>query len=151
MSQSFTASFHARWGEMDFNGHMKNTAYLDTAANVRMMYFAARGFPMSEFGKLAVGPVIFRDDIEYYRELRMLDPYTVDIALAGLSKDRIRFRLRNAFYRDDGKKIAQVTSVGGRLDLSARKLIAPPEALAQLLTTLHKTDDFDELDVAAKG
>ena len=29
MADVFTRTFHARWGDMDFNGHMRNTAYLD--------------------------------------------------------------------------------------------------------------------------
>lgn len=37
----------AGWGDMDFNSHMRNTAYLDKSADLRMMYFADRGFPMS--------------------------------------------------------------------------------------------------------
>lgn len=36
----------AGWGDMDFNSHMRNSAYLDKSADVRMMYFADRGFPM---------------------------------------------------------------------------------------------------------
>lgn len=34
----------AGWSDMDFNSHMANTAYLDHAADVRMMYFAEYGF-----------------------------------------------------------------------------------------------------------
>ena len=36
----------AGWGDMDFNSHMRNTAFLDKAADVRMMFFAENGFPM---------------------------------------------------------------------------------------------------------
>ncbi len=34
----------AGWRDMDYNSHMANTAYLDRAADVRMMYFAENGF-----------------------------------------------------------------------------------------------------------
>jgi acyl-CoA thioester hydrolase len=34
-------------GDMDFNRHMRNTAYLDKSADVRMLFFAEHGFPMS--------------------------------------------------------------------------------------------------------
>ncbi len=36
----------AGWGDMDFNAHMRNTAYLDMAADVRMMHFVDCGFPI---------------------------------------------------------------------------------------------------------
>ena len=37
---------------MDYNAHMRNTAYLDKSADVRMMYLAACGFPMAGFARL---------------------------------------------------------------------------------------------------
>ena len=37
----FQKTLVAGWGDMDFNAHMRNTAYLDTSADVRMMYFAS--------------------------------------------------------------------------------------------------------------
>jgi acyl-CoA thioester hydrolase len=46
MPELFTKTFHVRWGDMDFNAHMKNTAYLDLAADVRMMYFQMNFFEM---------------------------------------------------------------------------------------------------------
>ncbi len=59
----------AGWGDMDFNSHMRNTAYLDKSADVRMMYFSENGFSMQEFMRLRLGPVIMRDELDYYREV----------------------------------------------------------------------------------
>jgi hypothetical protein len=57
----FERKLTAGWGDMDFNSHMRNTAYLDKSADVRMMYFSENGFPMAEFHRLRMGPVILRD------------------------------------------------------------------------------------------
>jgi acyl-CoA thioester hydrolase len=65
----YAREFLAGWGMMDFNGHLANTAYLDLAADVRMAFFADHGFPPSEFRRLALGPVIRKDEVEYYREV----------------------------------------------------------------------------------
>ena len=138
----FERMLYARWGDMDFNGHMKNTAYLDAGADVRMMYFAAHGFSMREFERLRFGPVITRDELEYYRELRLLEPVRVTLEADGLSEDGRRFRLRNEFFREDGQKAATVTSSGGWLDLEARKIKAPPEELRKLLEMLPRTATF---------
>jgi acyl-CoA thioester hydrolase len=144
MPELFTKTFHVRWGDMDFNAHMKNTAYLDLAADVRMMYFQAHGFTMREFERLRIGPVIMRDELEYFRELRLLEPVKVTLALAGLNADASRFRLINEFFRDDDKIAAKVASTGGWLDLFARKLTAPPEKLAEALMNLTRSEDFAE-------
>src|SRR5438034_198989 len=58
---------------MDFNGHMANTAYLNLAADVRMAFFAEHGFPPSEFRKLALGPVVRKEELEYFREVGIYD------------------------------------------------------------------------------
>ena len=138
----FERTLYARWGDMDFNGHMKNTAYLDASADVRMMYFAEHGFSMREFERLRFGPVILKDELEYFRELRLLEQVKVTLAAAGLTEDGTRFRLVNEFFREDGAKVARVTSSGGWLDLAARKLKTPPDELRQLMETMPRTDDF---------
>ena len=146
MTTAFVKTFNVRWGDMDFNAHMKNTAYLDISGDVRMMYFAENGFPMSEFVRLKVGPVVMRDEIDYCRELRLLEPISVNLTLAGFSHDASRFTLRNEFFRQDGKCAARVTSMGGWMDLGVRKLIAPPDKLAEVLHGLVKSGDFQVLD-----
>lgn len=141
----FTRTFHVRWADMDFNAHMKNTAYLDLGPDVRMMFFAENGFPMQEFERLRIGPVILRDEVDYYRELKLLELVTVDLVLAGLSEDGKRFRIRNHFFRPDGEMAARVTSTGGWLDLDTRKLVVPPDNLRQALLAIPRSDDFETL------
>ncbi|MCI0394218.1 MAG: thioesterase family protein [Chloroflexi bacterium] len=141
----FKRSFHVGWGDLDSNGHMSNTAYLDIAVDVRMMYFEEQGFPVREFGRLAIGPVVRKDEVEYYREMKLLEVVEVMLELAGLSEDGSRFRLRNVFYRPDGKVAAQVTTTGGWLDLQARRLTAPPAELLAALQGLARSEDFEAL------
>jgi acyl-CoA thioester hydrolase len=86
-----------------------------------------------------------RDEVEYFRELRLLETVTVSFSLAGLSDDASRMRLRNEFVREDGQLAAKVTSTGGWLDLAARRLVSPPPALAEALRSLSRADDFQEL------
>lgn len=134
----------AGWGDMDFNSHMRNTAYLDKSADVRMMFFSDNGFPMSEFVRRRLGPVVKKDEIEYYRESHLLDELTVSMSLAGLSDDGSRMKLRNDFLAK-GTLAARVTSTAGWLDLEQRKLVCPPEALLGALLRLARSDDFETL------
>ena len=145
MAEPFSRVLQVGWGDLDANQHMRNTAYLDRSADVRMMYVLDRGFSMREFERLRFGPVIRRDELEYFRELRLLDPLTVTLACSGLSADLTRFRLRNEFFRADGQMSARVISHGGWLDLAARKLTAPPPELARCMEEMPRTDDFVEI------
>lgn len=149
MSEAFSRTFTVGWGDMDFNSHMRNTAYLDYSGTTRMMYFDAQGFSMREFERLQFGPVITRDELAYFKELRLLEPITVDLTLAGLSADGARFRFRNTFRRSDGKVAATVTSTGGWLSFAERRLAPPPEDLAAIIRTLPHTEDYAEIDPGA--
>jgi len=135
---------------MDFNSHMKNTAFLDKSADVRMMFFAENGFPMGEFSRLRLGPVVMKDEVEYRKEVSLLQEITVTLAIAGHSEDGSRFLLRNEIFRLDGTLCARVTSAGGWLDLTARKLVAPPEALHNAMKSLPQTSDFSVLPSSVK-
>lgn len=141
----YKKTLQAGWGDMDFNAHMANTAYLDKAADVRMMFFSEHGFPMSEFIHLKVGPVVQKDEIEYFREVNLLEQITITFESAGQSEDGSRFLLRNEFFRADGKLIARVTSTGGWLDLAQRKLVPAPPALLEAMRMLSQTSDFQQL------
>ena len=145
MTQRFETRFHARWNDMDSNAHMGNARFLDAASDVRIQYFASFGFHPSEFAKLRVGPVIRTDELEYFREVRLLGQIRATLMLGGLSADGARFRLVNEFHREDGQLAARVASVGGWLDLVARKLTAPPEPIAAAMLALERGADFVEL------
>ncbi len=143
MNSEFRAVFQARWADMDFNGHMRNTAYLDYAADTRMLFFKANGFRMSDFARLKIGPVVFTDTISYRRELTMYQEFTVTLELKGLSPDGARFCFENRFADPDGKTIATVRSDACWFDLEKRKVTPPPETIPAIMNSLRKTDDFE--------
>ena len=146
----FEKTLTAGWGDMDFNAHMRNTAFLDKSADVRMMFFADNGFPMSEFMRLRIGPIVRKDEIEYFKEVHLLEEVRVNLSNAGMSDDGSRFMLRNGFTRADGKLSARITSTGGWLNLAERVLVAPPPALLAALRSLPQTDDYQVLPTALK-
>lgn len=142
---------YAGWGDMDFNAHMRNTAYLDKAGDVRMMFFAERGLPAATFAARRFGPVVMKDELDYFREVGLLEEFQVTLALAGQSEDGSRFLLRNEFFKADGKLAARVTSLGGWLDLAERRLMVPPPDLLEAMRTLPRVPGFLDLPSSLKG
>ena len=141
----YAKEFLAGWGTMDFNGHLANTAYLDLAADVRMAFFADHGFPPAEFRRLGLGPVVRKDEVEYFREVGLHDIVTVTYAAAAMSSDGARFVLENEIWAPSGERAALIRSTGGWLDLKARRLTAPPPALLAALKVVPRTPEFTEL------
>jgi acyl-CoA thioester hydrolase len=136
---------------MDFNSHMKNTAYLDKSADVRQMFLIENGFPVEEFARLRIGPVVMKDEVEYFREVGLQQKIDVTYMLAGQAQDGSRFLLRHEIFRPDGKLSAKVSSAGGWLNLDTRKIVAPPPALLAAMNSLEKTDDFAVLPSSVRA
>jgi len=147
----YAKTLYAGWADMDFNSHMKNTAYLDKAADVRQMFLIEHGFPVEEFLRLGIGPVVMKDEVEYFKEVGLQQQITVTYALAGHALDGSRFLLRHEIFRPDGKLSARVTSAGGWLNLVERKLVVPPPALLSAMNSLEKTSDFTVLPSSIKA
>lgn len=151
MSQIFEKTFHVGWAHIDFNGHMGNTSFLNLAVDVRMYFFKENVFPVTEFQRQRFGPVVWKDEIEYYKEMYLLDKIRITLQLAGISEDASRFRLRNEFFREDGKLAARLNTTGGWLDLDKRKLIVPPTELGDALRNLVRPEDFEILQSSMKA
>jgi len=147
----YEKTLYAGWADMDFNSHMKNTAYLDKSADVRQMFLAEHGFPIEEFLRLRIGPVVMRDELEYFKEIGLQQRIRVTYALAGHAEDGSRFLLRHEIFRPDGALSARVSSLGGWLDLSQRKLMVPPPALLAAMHLLDRTSDFVVLPSSIKA
>jgi acyl-CoA thioester hydrolase len=141
----FSISSVAGWADMDANAHMANVAYMNKCVDSRMSFFTQNGFPATEFARRRIGPVVRRDEIDYYREVALLEPITITLALGGCAADGSRFRLVQEVLRADGKVAARIRTEGGWLDLEARKLIAPPPEIMTALQRLPRSDDFEEL------
>ena len=146
----YAKTLFAGWADMDFNSHMAGPAYFYKCFDVRLMFFAENGFPMSEFVRLKIGPVGMKDEVEYFREVSLLQEFTVSLAVTGMSSDGSRWLILQEMLRADGAVCARITSTGGWMDLAARKLVAPPEALLTAMKSLIREADFTPLPSSLK-
>ena len=142
--------FEAGWRDVDMNGHVANTTYIEYAVDVRVAFFDSCGFPPQDFLKHGFGPVIKSDFVEYFREVLMLEKMTVTIENGGFAPDGSRFRVVNSIYKEGRVLAARVVSIGGWLSFKERKLIAPHEIIKNAWFELPRTEDFEELPSSIK-
>jgi acyl-CoA thioester hydrolase len=141
----FSRHFLVGWGAVDANGHMRNTAYFDAAADVRLAFLESRGWDRGRLEATGLGPVAFEERVTYRRELRLRDGFIVTLELAGVSADGARLRLRSRFLDREERELAALTSDLGWMDLATRRLAPAPRELADSLLQLTCTDDFTAL------
>lgn len=144
-SQPYTISVAVRWGDLDANGHVANSKYLEYATQARLQFLADNGFAYDDARAQLIGPVVLSDFIEYRRELRMGATATVSLALSGARRDGSRWQFTQAIQTGD-RLAATVTAIGGWLSLAERRLIQPPAEVAEIILSLPRTGNFRWLD-----
>jgi acyl-CoA thioester hydrolase len=145
VSQPFEEQFSVRWSDLDANRHVRNTIFSELATHSRFRFLESRGFPQAKFEALRFGPVMFREEIRYRRELTFGETVTVDVQCAGLSEDGSYWRVQQQVRRPDGKQAAVLVIDGAWIHLDTRKVIVPPDEVAEVLNTLSRTGDFELL------
>jgi acyl-CoA thioester hydrolase len=144
-SGEFARPFVAGWASIDANGHLANTSYLDLAADARISFFAEHGFSPSDFRALSIGPVIQREQLEYFKEIHLHQTVIVTFAALGMSIDASRFIVENEIRTESGARSAIVRSTGGWLDLTTRQLAVPPPPLRAAMAKVPRVPGFVEL------
>lgn len=142
MTEPFSQPIIVRWSDLDPNGHVRHSVYYDWGALARISYLERHGVGMKWMAENAIGPVLFREEARFLREVRMGDQLRVDFQVAGLSEDGRKWRIRHQVVRDQAEPVAALEVDGAWLDLRARKIRVPPDQLAEALGDLPKTSDF---------
>jgi acyl-CoA thioester hydrolase len=151
MSAALSQSFDIRWADLDPNGHMRHTAYMDYAAQARVGFLAADGFTMERFQKLRLGPVLLREETQYLREVRANQRITVTTEVSGLSPNRKHWRIRHRILNQDSELACLVNVQGAWLDLETRKIVPAPAELLQAMEQAPRTEDYAEFTPHKQG
>jgi acyl-CoA thioester hydrolase len=142
---SHTFPMEIRWADLDANGHMRHSAFLDLGAQARVAMLDAGGFPIARFHELAIGPILFTETARYLKEIRATGTVTVDVWLTGLSENQKHWALRHHIYRQDGELSCILDCRGAWFDSTARKVIAMPEELRAVMAGPPRTEDYAEI------
>ncbi len=148
---TFIYTFKTRWSDFDPNKHLRHTAYNDYAAECRVRYLNEHGFSMERFAKENIGPILFKEETSFYREVKMGEDITIEILLEGLSENAERFKFLHKIFKEDGVLAAEVMVLGAWLDLNKRKLTKPPTDMVETFKDLNKSDNFEEILLGVKS
>lgn len=124
MTEPFTVRVTVRAYELDTQGHLNGAVYHQYGDHARWECLRAAGVSLDELRATGVGPVTLENTIRYHRELRAGDD--VDITCTFDWGAGRTFRMRQELRRADGVLAAEISSVGGLLDLAERRLVPDP-------------------------
>ena len=129
-------AYRTRWADMDPNGHMRHSAYADYAADQRVALLARWGYGVARFAQLRLGPILFREETKFLKEVGIGEEIRVDGRLVSMRADGSRWTIRHTLCKADGRVAATVTVDGAWLDLDRRKLTVPPADLTAAFAAL---------------
>jgi acyl-CoA thioester hydrolase len=143
-STAFRQPIGVRWADLDPNGHVRHSVYYDWGAMVRVAYLESKGVGLEWMTRNAVGPVLFREEARFQRELRLGDQLEIDVRLAAASAEGRKWRMRHRIFRAT-EVAATIELDGAWLDLRARKIVVPPNELVGAFADMPRTEDFTVL------
>ncbi|MFF9404999.1 acyl-CoA thioesterase [Streptomyces anandii] len=133
MSEPFSVRVTVRGYETDVQGHLNQAVYLNYAEHARWSLLQAAGIGQADLVARGVGPVALETTIRFRRELLAGDEVDVTCAFDwGTGKT---FTIAQTVRKTDGTVAAEITAVGGLMDLKARRLVADPREYFKELTT----------------
>ena len=140
--QSFENEIEVRWSDCDPNRHVRHSAYYDYGAQARIRYFIKIGFGSKEMTKLSIGPILFKEECTFIRELTPEENIRINLLKGELSPDGARWVLHHEIFNSKNEKCAHITVKGAWLNLDIRKLTVPPAGLAEAFDKLPQGADY---------
>jgi acyl-CoA thioester hydrolase len=132
-----------RWSDFDANMHLRHSAYYDFGATMRLDFFQSQGMSYHRMLEEHIGPILFREEAIFKREVRPGDSLFINILVTRLRPDYSRFSFRHEISREDGTLCAIMNVDGAWMDTQARKLTIPPAIVTASLDQVPKSDDFE--------
>lgn len=139
---AYSKTYEVKWADMDPNRHMRHSVYLDYAAQTRVALFRDYGLPMDEISQMGLGPILFREEIKYLKEVNMMDKIIVYCQIKWMNEDGSKWSFYHQMFKKNEIPVAELTVDGAWLDLNVRKLGVPPNEIIETMKQFPRTEDF---------
>lgn len=134
------------WSQIDANRHLRHSAYADFCAQARSNMLNTLGLSLDQFAKQKIGPILFREELIYKREIQLDEYIKVEILLTKLNLKNARFSFQHIIYKENGDKAAEVNVDGAWLNLVERKLTDIPAEWYEILKKIPKAESYIEIN-----
>lgn len=131
-----------RWADIDQNRHLRHSVYYDYGAMMRMNVLHSNGLTTQKLEELRIGPILFREEALFKREIKLEDNITVNVELLRSTEDYARWSLRHHFLKEDNSVAAILTVDGAWIDLDKRKMTVPNEFVRHVFEKFPQAPDF---------
>ncbi|MBC7845034.1 MAG: thioesterase family protein [Flavobacterium sp.] len=142
---TFSKQLSFRWADLDPNFHVRHSVYYDFGAQHRIEILEQLGLTLRVMQKEHFGPVLFREECVFRKEINLADVITMQTKMAKMNEDASRYSIVHELYREE-VLCAVITIDGAWMDTKLRKLASPtPQIVIDALNDFPKTTTFTAL------
>lgn len=141
--ETYTKEVQVRWSDLDPNIHLRHSVYYDWGAYSRISFLEEMGLSTGLLQQLKFGPILFREECQFRREIRLGDQVAIDLQLIKAKSDYSRWSIRHQIYKNGDTLSAILTVDGAWLDVERRKLATPPPRVGEVFAQMPLAEDFE--------
>lgn len=139
----FYSAVQLRWSDLDPNFHVRHSVYYDWGALCRIEFLSRYGLTTSVMQELMFGPILFREECVFRKEIRSGDEIRLSLELLRSKKDYSRWSIRHRITKADGTLCAVLTVDGAWMNVVKRKLATPPEKVHEVFEKMQRAEEFE--------
>ncbi len=132
-----------RWADLDPNFHLRHSVYYDYGAYCRICFLEEHGLTNTLMQQLSVGPVLFREEAVFRKEIRLGDALRINLRLLKARKDYSRWTISHQLVKDENILTAVITVDGAWINTLQRKLATPPTEVIGVFEQMPKAAEFE--------
>lgn len=140
---AFTMPVQQRWSDLDPNFHLRHSVYYDWGAMCRVNFLNQHGLTAAFMLQHSFGPIIFREEAIFKKEIRPADEIIINLKLVKSRKDYSRWTMKHEIKRKDGTLCALLTIDGAWIHTKERKLFIPPPEVHHVFEKMEMGEDFE--------
>lgn len=135
-----------RWADLDPNFHLRHSVYYDWAAMCRIKYLNDHGLTPELMQKLHFGPIVFREEAIFRKEIKFDDQVTINLILIKGRRDFSRWSIIHVIKKNEDTVCAVITIDGAWINTVERKIFIPPAEVAQVFGQMPMNSNFQWFD-----
>lgn len=139
---SFSIPLDIRWSDLDPNFHLRHSVYYDYGAFARVLFLTGAGLTVEVLAQYQFGPIIFREEAVFKREVRFGDKLTINSQIMKAREDYSRWTIQHELWKNGDTLAAILTLDGAWMDTAKRKLFIPPAFVIEAFDKLPKHESF---------
>ncbi len=141
--EPFNMNVQIRWSDLDPNFHLRHSVYYDWGAMCRVAFLNQYGLTADVMMRLHLGPILFREECVFRKEVRSDDVVSLDLKLLRARADFSRWSIQHQIIKAGGLVAAVLTVDGAWMDTVQRKLATPPQEVHAVFTAMPKSGGFE--------